>query len=228
MPLAVMASVSRFALLSVRAQSKSASIVPIRTARGTWQRGPALATTRAVRLSTSRTHRVRGTGCVTMPSVLACEIYLASPGITRPRDDDDTRPALLSVARKAVRKTKQQEAIRSVFQSQDRPLSPEEVRKLASSSPDTPNIGLATVYRHLKALVESRTLSAVGIPGQPLLYELTNPEHHHHFQCDACQRVYDVHACPGHLKEMAPEGFQVESHSITLYGLCADCHGASE
>jgi Fur family transcriptional regulator, ferric uptake regulator len=32
-----------------------------------------------------------------------------------------------------------------------------------------------------------------------------------------------VHACPGDLAHMAPAGFRVEAHDITLYGQCADC-----
>ena len=54
-------------------------------------------------------------------------------------------------------------------------------------------------------------------------YESAGHAHHHHFQCEACGRVFDVHACPGDLSSMAPAGFQVSHHELTLYGLCADC-----
>ncbi|HKX40888.1 MAG TPA: transcriptional repressor, partial [Burkholderiaceae bacterium] len=38
-----------------------------------------------------------------------------------------------------------------------------------------------------------------------------------------CDRVYPLHACPGSMQELAPKGFLVESHEITLSGVCADC-----
>ena len=38
------------------------------------------------------------------------------------------------------------------------------------------------------------------------------------------QRVFDIHGCPGGLEGMeVPEGFMVEHHEVTLYGVCAEC-----
>ena len=39
--------------------------------------------------------------------------------------------------------------------------------------------------------------------------------------------MFDVHDCPGDLKRMAPQGFVVERHELTLYGRCADCNAAA-
>jgi Fur family ferric uptake transcriptional regulator len=52
--------------------------------------------------------------------------------------------------------------------------------------------------------------------------------HHHHFRCDACQRVFDVHQCPGDLAGLAPPGFSVARHEITLYGRCSDCQPVAD
>jgi Fur family ferric uptake transcriptional regulator len=35
--------------------------------------------------------------------------------------------------------------------------------------------------------------------------------------------VFDVHACPGDLGRLAPQGFTVDDHDLTLYGRCKDC-----
>ncbi|MFN8961389.1 MAG: transcriptional repressor, partial [Betaproteobacteria bacterium] len=43
------------------------------------------------------------------------------------------------------------------------------------------------------------------------------------FQCRQCQRVFDVHGCPGNLSRLAPKGFVVEDHDLTLYGRCMSC-----
>ena len=42
-------------------------------------------------------------------------------------------------------------------------------------------------------------------------------------RCRECQRVFEVEACPGNLASLAPPGFTVEDHDLTLYGRCSDC-----
>ena len=61
------------------------------------------------------------------------------------------------------------------------------------------------------------------LAGDPPRYEPAAHGHHHHFQCTRCQRVFDMHGCPGNLAHLAPAGFVVEDHEVTLYGRCADC-----
>jgi Fur family ferric uptake transcriptional regulator len=39
--------------------------------------------------------------------------------------------------------------------------------------------------------------------------------------------VFDVHRCPGDLAALAPPGFSVDHHEITLYGRCAECRRAT-
>lgn len=119
------------------------------------------------------------------------------------------------------RTTRQREAIREVFGKTERPLSPQEVQKRAEriSAP----VSLATVYRTLKGLVEEGVVVPVELPGQPPRYEPAGLDHHHHFQCRTCGRVFDIHGCPGRLDRLAPAGFVVESHEITLTGRCAAC-----
>jgi Fur family ferric uptake transcriptional regulator len=51
----------------------------------------------------------------------------------------------------------------------------------------------------------------------------TEPAHHHHFHCVECDRVYPIHACPGPMLDLAPPGFEVQRHDLTLRGRCADC-----
>jgi len=88
---------------------------------------------------------------------------------------------------------------------------------------EVPALSLATVYRNLKLLVDAGEIHAVSLPGESPRYESAGHAHHHHFQCDKCLRVFDVHACPGNFAGLAPKGFVVERHELTLYGRCADC-----
>ena len=119
------------------------------------------------------------------------------------------------------RKTQQRTAIRQAFEAAGRPLSPQEVLGAARSA--IPKLGIATVYRNIKGLVENGWLQTVSLPGAPDRYELVCKRHHHHFYCRKCDGVYDIEDCPSGIQEISPVGFEVESHEIILYGLCVDC-----
>jgi Fur family ferric uptake transcriptional regulator len=119
------------------------------------------------------------------------------------------------------RDTSQRRAIRQAFREADRPLSPQEALEAAEDA--APGIGMATVYRNLRALQKQGWLCAVEVPGAPTRYELADKGHHHHFQCRLCGRVYEVEGCPGAFNRLAPAGFRLEDHELWLYGLCAAC-----
>lgn len=120
------------------------------------------------------------------------------------------------------RSTRQRTAIRSAIDAAGRPLSPQEVLGVAQA--EVPALGMATVYRNLKLLLDAAEILSVTLPGDSPRYESAqHAHHHHHFQCNTCKRVFDVHDCPGDLARLAPKGFTVERHELTLYGRCEDC-----
>ncbi len=119
------------------------------------------------------------------------------------------------------RSTRQRTAIRAAIEAAGRPLSPQEMLEAAQA--EVPALSLATVYRNLKTLVDEGDITTVTLPGDSPRYEPAQHAHHHHFQCTTCKRVFDVHDCPGDLARLAPKGFTVESHELTLYGRCDTC-----
>lgn len=121
------------------------------------------------------------------------------------------------------RDTRQQRAIREAIESAGRPLSVQEIHELASA--EVSSLGIRTVYRVIGRMVEDQDLAAVVVLGQPDRYEpaAVAAEHHHHFRCEDCDRVFDVHGCPGGLSRMLPEGFTLGGHELTLWGQCAEC-----
>lgn len=119
------------------------------------------------------------------------------------------------------RKTRQRAAIREAIAEVDRPLGPAEI--LAVAKDRVPGLGIATVYRNVKALLEEGWLREVELPGEPSRYEVAGKEHHHHFRCRGCDKVFDIHACPGNLSALTPQGFELETHEIVLYGRCDIC-----
>ncbi len=122
------------------------------------------------------------------------------------------------------RQTRQRDAIRGALAAAARPLSPQEV--LSAARRALPGLGIATVYRTVKALVAEGALHTVELPGAPPRYELAGKRHHHHFHCRACDGVFEVDACPAGIPRLLPGGFRLERHEIILYGLCAGCGGA--
>lgn len=119
------------------------------------------------------------------------------------------------------RATRQRNAIKSAIEAARRPLSPREV--LEGARVIVRALGMATVYRNLKLLVAEGVVQVITLPGESRRYEVTEAMHHHHFQCTTCRRVYDVPGCPGNLRRLAPRGFTVDHHDVTLYGRCSDC-----
>ena len=119
------------------------------------------------------------------------------------------------------RNTKQREAIKDVFCDIDRPLSVTEVHELAAAM--VPGMGVATVYRNIKALADDGWLEVVVLPGEAPRYERGGADHHHHFQCTSCERVYNLEGCLGRMESLLPKGFRMESHDLTLTGRCDSC-----
>lgn len=133
-----------------------------------------------------------------------------------------------SASPRGGRRTTQRDAIRSAIAGAGRPLSHGEIHELAAL--ECPGLGVATVYRNVKRLVEAGEVAEVPLPGEPPRYETQHAadHHHHHFRCDGCGKVYDLHGCPGRLSELLPEGFSLRSHEILLFGSCSECPAEGE
>lgn len=140
-------------------------------------------------------------------------------------------PALSPVGRE--RQTRQRDALMQALRDSARALTPAELCALGQRS--VPTLNLSTVYRQLAALLEAGEVLKVDLPGQSARYEAacvrsrhadargSHDHHHHHFHCTACSRVFPIHACPGTMDDLAPPGFRVARHDLTLHGLCVDC-----
>jgi Fur family ferric uptake transcriptional regulator len=129
------------------------------------------------------------------------------------------------------RNTRQREAVLAAIEHAGRALTPAEILALAQTS--VASLNLSTIYRQINALQDEARIVKVLLPGQAARFEAAcgdahhhhgkAPHHHHHFHCEACDRVYALHACPGSMQDLAPAGFVVSAHEITLRGLCAEC-----
>jgi len=119
------------------------------------------------------------------------------------------------------RNTQQRQIISEVLDRATRPLDAEEI--LALGRARLTALGIATVYRAIRTLLDSGEIVPVHVPDRPTCYERAGRGHHHHFFCRHCRKVFETEGCPGHLENLAPKGFEVEFHEITLHGRCSKC-----
>ncbi len=124
-----------------------------------------------------------------------------------------------------IRQTKQRLALLRVLDEIERPLSATEIHKLARQY-DT-KIGLRTVYRNIREMVDEGVLVGIDYPGQPVRYEqVTDGKHRPHFICYKCQNIYvlDVDVSDARVTSIPP-GFEITGDEVILYGTCAQCNG---
>lgn len=121
------------------------------------------------------------------------------------------------------RQTRQRSAILQVLQFANGPLSVPEIHARALKQGG--KIGIATVYRTLRLLLESAQIQMVTLPTGETCYQNEPHAHRDHFQCRVCNQVFDLDACPLRLKSGTElsGGFIVEDHQMLLYGLCPTC-----
>jgi Fur family ferric uptake transcriptional regulator len=119
------------------------------------------------------------------------------------------------------RMTKQREAILKQLSKNDRPLSLDEILSLVAK--EVPTINRSTIYRNLKGLLEEGRVTVVTISKEKTCYERVVNGHRHHFLCDKCNRVFNIHHCVSGIHEIVPKGFQLTGHVLTLNGYCMEC-----
>ncbi len=118
------------------------------------------------------------------------------------------------------RHTRQRQAIQRVLEESGRPLLPGEVQVGAQN--EVPGLGLATVYRTLKAMVADGLVQVIELPGEAPRFEIQTA-HHDHFRCLACGEIFEL-SCPG-IAAALPPGFEIADHQLVLYGKCPECSG---
>lgn len=119
------------------------------------------------------------------------------------------------------RNTPQRRVIESILEQSSSPMLPKELHEKVQET--MPKLGIATIFRALKDLVDQGSARAVNVPGDSSRYETVKRVHHHHFKCTTCQQVYCIEGCPGNLDSLLSPGFELLDHDITLFGSCATC-----
>ncbi len=121
-----------------------------------------------------------------------------------------------------IRTTRQRKAILAVLKEEQRPLTVNEIFDL--SLRDAPGLGLRTVYRNIRELVEEGRMVCVEFPGQPPRYELVQDRRARpHFICGVCNKVFELDpSLEPPLPDVQVPGFIIQGSETIFYGRCAN------
>ena len=90
-------------------------------------------------------------------------------------------------------------------------------------------VGLATVYRTLQSMVEAGTVDVLRTDDGEAVYRACSTHHHHHLVCRACGRTVEVEGPAVERwadKVASDHGFSGVTHTLEIFGTCADCTAA--
>jgi len=87
------------------------------------------------------------------------------------------------------------------------------------------NMGLTTVYRHLRALQQKGLVRCRNLPTGEALYSPVNRDHHH-LTCVDCGQTLVLKSCPIkniELPKAQTKNFDLLFHTLEFFGLCKNC-----
>lgn len=116
-------------------------------------------------------------------------------------------------------------AVLEVIEQEGEHLDPAQILRRAQSI--HPAIGRATVYRTLELLTQLNIVRPIYVGEHGPTY-IRAEGGHHHLVCSTCGIVVDFDQCmAGEMTRELSErfGFQIQSHLLEFYGLCAKCQG---
>ena len=125
---------------------------------------------------------------------------------------------------KGLKVTNQRKAVLKALSSKpDQHLTAEEIYELVRV--DTPEIGIATIYRTIQLLCELGLIDKLNLDDGYVRYEIgkedKNEHHHHHLICVNCGKVlkFDDDLLDELEKQVEKTtGFIVHDHELKMYG----------
>jgi Fur family transcriptional regulator, ferric uptake regulator len=135
-----------------------------------------------------------------------------------------TSDARGDAASPAVRATRQKAAISAALNEADAFVTAQELHERLRHGGE--KVGLATVYRSLQALTDAGLLDVLRTADGETAYRRCSQGHHHHLVCRSCGRTVEVEGpAVEHWADRiaAANGFTDVSHTLEIFGTCADC-----
>jgi len=120
----------------------------------------------------------------------------------------------------------QREYVLKILFDSDQHLNAEELLHQVKTTYNV-NIGIATVYRILNLLEDLNIVKSISINRQDFkVYELNLKPHHDHMVCIKCNAIVEFFDAElEKIQELVAQekGFQLQSHTMMLYGVCKKC-----
>ena len=126
----------------------------------------------------------------------------------------------------SVRSTRQRAAIAALLDTLNDFRSAQELHDELRRRGE--NIGLTTVYRTLQSMAAAGRLDTLRNDTGESVYRLCSEHHHHHLVCRECGSTVEIgeHEVETWAAEVAAKhGFSYVSHTIDMFGTCAECRG---
>jgi Fur family ferric uptake transcriptional regulator len=124
----------------------------------------------------------------------------------------------------SVRSTRQRAAISTLLETLDEFRSAQELHDELRHRGE--NIGLTTVYRTLQSMATAGMVDTLRTDTGESVYRRCSDHHHHHLVCRRCGSTIEVgdHEVEAWAAGVASKhGFSDVSHTIEIFGTCADC-----
>ena len=128
---------------------------------------------------------------------------------------------MTSTDRQPLRPTRQRIAVTEALASFDDFRSAQEIHELLDRR--GAKVGLATVYRTLQRLSESREVDMLRTEYGEAVYRRCSATHHHHLVCRECGATVEIEgpAVESWTNAMAAEhGYAEVSHTLEIFGTC--------
>lgn len=122
------------------------------------------------------------------------------------------------------RPTRQQAAVAAALERSSDFTSAQSLHARMRSEEET--VGLATVYRTLQTLADNGEVDVLRTGDGEAVYRMCSTGHHHHLVCRSCGRTVEIEgpAVERWTEKVASEhGFSEVSHTLEVFGTCADC-----
>ena len=122
------------------------------------------------------------------------------------------------------RQTKQRTAVADLLTDLDDFRSAQQIHDELRGRGES--IGLTTVYRALQSLADAGEVDSITSDDGEAVYRKCSNVHHHHLVCRQCGKTVEITGPT--VERWADEvasthGFTEVSHTMELFGLCAQC-----
>lgn len=129
---------------------------------------------------------------------------------------------------RTMRNTRQKDVIHEALSHASEFVSAQQLHQRLEDGGE--HISLATVYRRLNAMADTGQVDTVRLNGQQLFRLCNADRHHHHLVCVSCGKTVEIDPPSEQwLQSVAQQhDFTIESHTLEVFGLCADCRAQAE